>query len=121
MTTTTDQTPSARLLAAATAWPGVALSGPGERGEMSLLLGRREVGHLHGDHVAHFAFGLELGRRLRDEGLVGPHPITDEPTLAARRIADDADVEAVLGLLRLNYDRIVARHGLPEGAVSRAA
>lgn len=113
--TTTTATPSARIFATATQWPGVTLTGPGERGEMSLVLGRLEVGHLHGDHVAHFAFGRELGQRLRDEGHVEPHPITDKPMLGARRIASPGDVEDVLELLGLNYDRLVARYGLPEG------
>lgn len=106
-------TPSARIFAAATSWPGVTLTGPGERGEMSLMLGRHEVGHLHGDRVAHVLLGMELGRRLRDEGRVEPHPITDRPNLAARRIDRPGDVEDVLELLGLNYDRLVDRHGLP--------
>ncbi|WP_051471965.1 luciferase family protein [Patulibacter minatonensis] len=115
-TAAAGSSPSARIFATATAWPGVTLTGPGERGEMSLMLGRREVGHLHGDRVAHFAFGMELGRRLRDEGHVEPHPVTDKPTLGARRITSDGDVADVVELLGLNYDRIVARYGLPEDA-----
>ena len=106
-------TPSARIFAAATAWPGVTLTGPGERGEMSLMLGRHEVGHLHGDRVAHFLFGMELGRRLRDEGHVVAHPVTEKPNLGARRIDRPGDVEDVLELLGLNYDRLVERYGLP--------
>jgi hypothetical protein len=113
---TTTPTPSARIFAAATTWPGVRLTGPGERGERSLMLGRHEVGHLHGDRVAHFAFGMALGRRLREQGHVEPHPITDQPTLAARRIDRPGDVEDVLELLGLNYDRLVARYGLPDGS-----
>jgi hypothetical protein len=31
----------------------------------------------------------------------------------AKRIADDADVRDVIELMRLNYTRIVERHGLP--------
>jgi hypothetical protein len=43
-----------------------------------------------------------------------PHPfVHDSPGLAERRIANDADVIDVIALMRLNYDRIVARHGLP--------
>jgi hypothetical protein len=38
---------------------------------------------------------------------------------AARRIEDEADVRDMIELLRLNYDRAVARHGLPAEA-SRA-
>jgi hypothetical protein len=33
---------------------------------------------------------------------------------AARAIEDEGDVRDVIDLLRLNYDRAVARHGLPE-------
>jgi hypothetical protein len=32
---------------------------------------------------------------------------------AARRITDDADVRDVIELMRLNYTRIVERHGVP--------
>ncbi|MDX6713646.1 MAG: hypothetical protein QOH30_204 [Baekduia sp.] len=33
---------------------------------------------------------------------------------AARRIADDADVADVIALMRDNYDRFVAAHGVPD-------
>jgi hypothetical protein len=35
---------------------------------------------------------------------------------AARRIENEGDVRDVIALLRLNYDRAVARYGLPEKA-----
>jgi hypothetical protein len=35
---------------------------------------------------------------------------------AARGIETDADVRDVIDLLRLNYQRVVDRHGLPEAA-----
>jgi hypothetical protein len=41
---------------------------------------------------------------------VAPH----KPAWAAKRIETDEDVDDVIELLRLNYDRVVARHGLPE-------
>jgi hypothetical protein len=37
----------------------------------------------------------------------------DSPGMAARRIEDDADVDDVVELMRLNYDRLVGRHGVP--------
>jgi hypothetical protein len=44
-----------------------------------------------------------------------PHPVfPDAQGPAARRIESEADVRDVIELLRLNYDRLVARHGLPE-------
>jgi hypothetical protein len=35
---------------------------------------------------------------------------------AARRIENDADVTDAIALMRLNYERIVARHGVPAEA-----
>jgi hypothetical protein len=95
-------------------WPGTH-GAWGERGEWSLRVGRREIGHLHGDRMAHFGFPRQLGARLHAEGRVAPHPVMpDNPGWAARSIASPEDVREVLELLRLNYDRVVAKHGVPE-------
>ncbi len=99
-----------------TSWPGVE-AGPGRRGEFSFKVGRREIGHLHGDHIAHFGFPKEIGVELRDQGRVGPHPVKpDSPKLASRRIKSESDIRDVIELMRLNYDRIVDRYGLPAKA-----
>jgi hypothetical protein len=107
------QSPSAQITDAVTAWPGVTTAGPGERGEFSFLLGRHEIGHLHGDRVAHFSFKRKLGAELREQGRVTKHPITDSPGLAARRIEEPADVAEVVALMRLNYERLVGTYGVP--------
>ncbi len=100
----------ARIVAEVTSWPGMEAVG-GSRGELSLRLGgRREIGHLHGDRAAHFGFPRALWAELLEQGRVERHPI-DHDGWAARRIADDADVADVIALLRLNYDRAVARLG----------
>jgi Family of unknown function (DUF5519) len=104
-------TASEQITAEVTAWPGVE-AGPGRRGEFSFTVGRREIGHLHGNHAAHFGFPKDVGERLREEGRVGPHPVAPQKaTWAARRIETEADVRDVIDLLRLNYDRLAARSG----------
>jgi hypothetical protein len=106
-----SRTPSERITDEVTAWPGVE-AGPGRRGEFAFTVGRREIGHLHGDHAAHFGFPKEVGARLREEGRVGPHPVAPNKTAwAARRIETDEDVRDVIELIRLNYDRVMAREG----------
>jgi Family of unknown function (DUF5519) len=96
-----------------TSWPGVE-AGPGSRGEFAFTLGRRQIGHLHGDHAAHFSFPKQVWTNLREQGRIVPHPVfPDAQGPAARRIDGADDVREVIDLLRLNYDRIVARHGLP--------
>ena len=44
---------SERITDEVTSWPGVT-AGTGRRGEWSFKVGRKEVGHLHGDRAAHF-------------------------------------------------------------------
>jgi hypothetical protein len=108
------RSPSRQIIEEVTSWPGIE-AGPGRRGELAFKLGRREIGHLHGDHAAHFSFPQELGLSLREQGRVVDHPVfPGKPSPAARRIEDEADVRDVIELLRLNYDRIVARYGVPE-------
>ena len=110
------RTASRRITEEVTSWPGVE-AGPGSRGEFAFTLGRRQIGHLHGDHAAHFSFPKEVWADLRKQGRIVPHPVfPDSQGPAARSVEDEADVRDVIELLRLNYDRAVARHGLPAEA-----
>jgi hypothetical protein len=101
-------TASERITAEVTSWPGVE-AGPGRRGEFAFRVGRREIGHLHGDHAAHFGFPKDVWAELFEQGRVTYHPVfPGKPGWGARRIGDDADVEDVIALMRLNYDRVSA-------------
>jgi hypothetical protein len=108
-----SRTASQRITDEVTSWPGV-MAGPGDRGEFAFKVGRREIGHLHGDHAAHFGFPKQVWADLKRQGRIVHHPVfPDSPGPAARRIGNEADVRDVIELLRLNYDRVVGRHGLP--------
>ena len=105
---------SRQIIEEVTSWPGVEARS-GDRSEFAFKFGRREIGHLHGDHAAHFGFPKQVWSRLMEEGRIVPHPVfPDSAGPAARAIEDEADVRAVIELLRLNYDRVLARYGLPE-------
>jgi hypothetical protein len=98
-------TASERITGEVTSWPGVE-AGPGRRGEFAFKLGRRELGHLHGDHAAHFSFPKDVWRELHAEGRIVHHPVfPGKEGPAARRIDDARDVEDVIALMRLNYER----------------
>ena len=97
--------PSVRVAAEVLTWPGTD-AGWGDRGEHALQAHGQELGHLHGDRVAHFGFPRDVGEALRAAGRVDPHPVNPHsPKLAGHRIDRPDDVEDVLALLRLNYDR----------------
>jgi len=107
-------TASEEIIKEVGAWPGVSV-GPGDRGaSVAFRVGRREIGHLHGDRSAHFSFPKDVWEELRRQEQIGPHPVfPDRRGPAARGIGNDADVREVIELLRLNYERVVARHGVP--------
>jgi len=113
---TITQTPSQQITDEVTSWPGVE-AGPGRRGEFAFKVGRREIGHLHGDHAAHFFFSKEQWTELTEQGRVTDHPVfPGKVGPAARRIGSEADVQDVIALMRLNYERLAGGHGLPDAA-----
>lgn len=114
MSTTT--TPSQRITDEVTSWSGVT-AGHGRRGEWSFRLGKREIGHLHGDRSAHFMFPKGVWRELRAEGRIEPHPVfPDSEGPGARPMRTDDDVRDVIALMRLNYDRVAKLHHSDPGS-----
>jgi hypothetical protein len=106
----------ARITAEVTSWPGVT-AGYGDRSEFSFKVGRKEIGHLHGDHVLHIGFPKPVWHELYAQGRIDYHPVfPGKPGFASRRLAGDDDVEDAVALLRLNYDRAIARRAAASAA-----
>ena len=111
---TTTLTASRRITDEVTSWPGVQ-AGTGSRGEWAFTVGRRKIGHLHGDRVAHYGFPKAVWHELFDAGRIGYHPVfPGKPGFGARAIDGEDDVRDVIAMLRLNYERAIEKHGLPE-------
>jgi Family of unknown function (DUF5519) len=104
------------ITAAVTRWPGITTA-PGRFGAHAFRVGTHEVGHLHGDHALHMAFPKRIWADLHEQGRIDHHPVfPGKPGPAARRLDTDEDVREAIALLRLNYERIVERYGLPAAA-----
>jgi hypothetical protein len=115
---TNGQRASEQITEQVTSWPGVQ-AGPGRRGEFAFRVGGREIGHLHGDHTAHFGFPKEVWGVLFEQGRIDYHPVfPGRAGFGARRIETAADIDDVIALLRLNYERVVSRHGVPTEAAA---
>jgi hypothetical protein len=113
-------TASERITQVVTSWPGVE-AGPGRRGEFAFRVGRREIGHLHGDHAAHFSFPKPVWSELMQQHRVEPHPVfPNAQGPAARRIRNNDDIDDVIALMRLNYERLTG-HVVPNGPQAGSA
>jgi len=94
-------------------WPGVTAS-HGERGEYSFKVGAREIGHLHGDRVLHIGYPKSVWQELFDAGRIDYHPVfPGKPGFGSRDLRGEEDVRDAIALLRINYDRVIERYGLP--------
>lgn len=87
------------------AWPGIS-EAPGNFGAVEFRLGKREIGHLHGDALLDVPFP----RRVRDElvsaGEAEPHHVMPQSGWISFRIRKAGDAEHAIGLLRRSYDLI---------------
>src|SRR5438067_13801444 len=89
---------------AVTSWPGV-LAVPHRFGGVEYRYGRKEMGHVHGDRLA----DLPLPRKVHDEVIAGgraaPHHVLPDTGWVSCWMGDPEDVENVIALLRLQYER----------------
>jgi hypothetical protein len=110
---TTHKSAFEQITEEVTSWDGVD-AGPGSRGEFSFKVGRREIGHLHGDYALHIGFPRAVWHELYEQGRIDYHPVfPGKPGFGSRLLQSEEDVQDAIRLLRLNYDRAVKRHGLP--------
>lgn len=108
------RTASEEIVEEVGSWSGVEV-GAGDRGSsVAFRLGRREIGHLHGDHAMHAGYPKAVWHELHDQGRIDYHPVfPGKPGYASRTIESADDVHDVIELLRLNYDRAIETHGMP--------
>jgi len=89
-------------------WPGVTTGDTG-RGGLQFSYGRVELGHLHGSSFADLPFPRKVRDELIAQGRASVHPPLPESGWVRRRMDGPGDAEAVIELLRMNYDHAKAR------------
>jgi hypothetical protein len=86
------------------AWDGVTVE-PHRFGGIEFLVGRRELGHLHGSRLADLPFPVRVREQLVADGKAQPHHILPDSGWVSYPIRAASDVAAVIALFRLNYER----------------
>ncbi|MGE5377033.1 MAG: luciferase family protein [Bacteroidota bacterium] len=93
----------ARITEAASAWPGVSVQ-PHRFGGVEYVIGRREIGHIHGDHLVDIPFPKKVREAIVAAGRAQPHHILPETGWVSFYIRQEHDVEDAITLLRESYE-----------------
>jgi Family of unknown function (DUF5519) len=87
-------------------WEGVTVH-PHRFGGLEFRLGRRELGHVHGDppRLADLPFKRTIRDMLVETGRALPHHVLPDSGWVSKPIGTEDDAEEAVELFRLSYER----------------
>ena len=93
----------ARITQAVTSWEGVTVA-PHRFGGVEYVIGKREVGHIHGDHMVDIPFPKKVRDVLVATGRTQPHHLLPETGWISFYLRQEDDVEKAIALFRESYE-----------------
>ncbi len=97
-----------KIHAAVTSWPGV--SAHAHRfGGTEYRLGKRELGHIHGDALVDIPFPKKVRDEIVAAGRAEAHHILPESGWVSFFLREPADVERAIALLKQSFDLALAQ------------
>ena len=91
-----------RITKAVTSWEGVTAY-PHRFGGVEYAIGKREIGHIHGDHLVDIPFPKKVRDEIVAAGRAQPHHILPESGWVSFYLRGEDDVQGVIKLLRESY------------------
>jgi hypothetical protein len=85
-------------------WPGVTVEAQ-RAGMVFFQVGRRELGHLHGNRFADLPFPVRIREQLVAAGRADLHYLHPKSGWITCHVRGEEDIEAIIELFRLNYSR----------------
>ena len=89
-------------------WEGVEAL-PHRFGGIEYQLQKRELGHIHGDHMLDIPFPKKVRDELVAAGMAEPHHLLPDTGWISFYLLKSADVERAIALLRRSYDLWVCK------------
>jgi hypothetical protein len=86
---------------------------PHRFGGVEYLIGRREIGHIHGDRLVDIPFPKKVRDRIVEAGRAEPHHILPETGWVSFHIRQEDDVEQAIALLRESYEIAIRQKSKP--------
>jgi hypothetical protein len=90
-------------------WQGVSAH-PHRFGGLEYRLGRRELGHIHGDHLVDIPFPSRVRDEIITAGQARPHHILTESGWVSLYLRQPEDIERAIDLLRRSYEIALAQY-----------
>jgi hypothetical protein len=84
-------------------WDGIEAH-PHRFGGMEFRIGRREIGHIHGDSLVDIPFPKKVRDEIVGAGEAEPHHILPDTGWVSFYLREDGDVERALSLLKRSYE-----------------
>ncbi len=92
-----------RIHIALQGWSGIT-SKPHRFGGTEYCLGRREIGHMHGDSLVDIPFPKKVRNELVTAGRAEPHHILPDSGWVSIYLRQASDVDRAIELLRLSFE-----------------
>jgi len=77
-------------------------------GGTEFRVGRREIGHVHGDRLVDIPFPLNVRNELVESGVAQPHHVLPKSGWVSVYLRDSGDVDRAIQLLRRSYEIALA-------------
>ena len=97
------------ILDVVTKWEGMTAH-PHRFGGIEFRLGRREIGHIHGDDLVDIPFPKKVRDRLVADGRAQPHHVLPDTGWVSFYLRQPGDVELALALLRQSFEIALCQH-----------
>jgi hypothetical protein len=89
-------------------------------GDIEFRINKREMGHIHGNRLADLPFPMKTRDDLVNSGRASSHHVMPQPGWVSYWIEKgEEDLDALIGLFRLRYERPKPKSGKAEGECRR--
>lgn len=92
-----------RIHEALQSWSGITCS-PHRFGGTEYSLGRREIGHVHGDSLVDIPFPKKIRNELVAAGRAEPHHILPDSGWVSVYLRQGPDIDGAIELMRLSFE-----------------
>ncbi len=100
-----------KIQQAVLSWPQVEAH-PHRFGGVEYRLGKREIGHIHGDHLVDIPFPTKVRDEVVAAGQAQPHHILPDSGWVSLYLREAADVDRAIALFQRSFEIAARQKGL---------